>query len=96
MNKNKQDIIEVMAGTANISKVAAKNALNAFIDCVMDTLQQREKVSITGFGGWEISCRAARSGRNPQTGQVIDIPATMVPKFKAGKKLKNVVNGKSN
>ena len=92
MNINKQDLIDRIAGSASISKVEAENALNAFTDCITDTLTQGGKVSIIGFGNWETSHRAARSGRNPQTGATIQIPAAVVAKFKAGKKLKEAVN----
>jgi len=89
---NKQDLIDMIAENADISKSAAENALNAFLDGVTNTLKQGEKVSIPGFGSFETSERAARVGRNPQTGAEIQIPAATVAKFKAGKKLKDSIN----
>lgn len=88
---NKQDMINIMAETADISKLSAETALNAFFDGVAGTLAKGDKVSIIGFGNWEISKRAARKGRNPKTGEMIQIPASIVPRFKAGKKLKDAV-----
>ena len=92
MSKNKQDLIDVMAEKADISKMTAEAALNALTDYITDTLVRRDKVAIIGWGGWETSERAARTGRNPQTGAAMQIPAATVPKFKAGKKLKQAVN----
>lgn len=89
---NKHELIDIMANSANISKAAAESALNAFLDTVMGTLKEGGKVSIIGFGNWETSHRAARTGRNPQTGEVIQIPEAVIPKFKAGKKFKDMVN----
>ena len=93
-NMNKQDLIDAIAEAANISKTAAEVALNTFMDCVTSTLQSGGKVSIIGFGSFETSKRAARVGHNPQTGQKMQIPAAIVAKFKAGKKLKDAVNHK--
>lgn len=92
MNKNKQDLIEVIAAQADISKTAAETALNTFISAVTDTLAEGGKVSIINFGNFETSKRAARTGRNPRTGEEMTIPATVVAKFKAGKRLKDAVN----
>lgn len=89
---NKQDIVDAMANAADISANSAEAALDAFLSSVMNTVKQGDKVTIVGFGGWEAAHRAARSGRNPQTGEVINIPASVVPKFKAGKKFKDLVN----
>ena len=89
---NKQELVEKMAGQANLTTTDAEAALNAFIGAVETTLQHGDKIQITGFGSFETSQRAARTGRNPQTGQPIQIAAAVVPKFKAGKKLKDVVN----
>lgn len=89
---NKQDLIDAMAEAADISKSAAETALNTFTDRVVDTLADGGKVSIIGFGNWETSQRAARTGRNPQTGEEIQIAAATVPKFKPGKKFKEAVN----
>ncbi len=92
MSKNKQDLIDIMSERASIPKITAESALNAFTDYVTETLINGGKVSIVGWGSWEASHRAARVGRNPQTGAEINIPATIVPKFKVGKKLKEAVN----
>ena len=89
---NKQDLIEVMASSANISKNAAERALNAFTDAVTDTLAGGNDVVLVGFGSFTTSKRAARTGRNPQTGEAIQIAAATVARFKAGKKLKEAVN----
>lgn len=92
MSKNKQDLIDVISERADISKTAAESALNALTDYITETLVSGDKVAIVGWGGWETSHRAARTGRNPQTGAEMQIPAAIVPKFKAGKKLKEAVN----
>lgn len=87
----KQEIVAQMAADANISKKAAEDALNSFIGSVKGSLGKGESVSLVGFGTFGISKRAARKGRNPQTGATIDIPARTVPTFKAGKGLKEAV-----
>ena len=92
MSKNKQDLIDVMAEKADIPKTTAETALNALTDYITKTLVERGKVAIIGWGQWETTDRAARTGRNPQTGASMQIPAATVPKFKAGKKLKEAVN----
>jgi DNA-binding protein HU-beta len=92
MGKNKQDLIDVMSEQADISKVIAETALNAMTDYITEVLIEGGDVSIVGWGKWVISNRAARIGRNPQTGAEMQIPASRVPKFKAGKKLKEAVN----
>ena len=89
---NKQDIIERMADAASISKAAAERALNAFTDAVTSELCKGDEVVLVGFGTWATSQRSARTGRNPQTGESIQIPSSVVAKFKAGKKLKDAVN----
>jgi DNA-binding protein HU-beta len=88
----KQDLIDVMADAADISKAAAHRALEAFTDTVIDQLSQGNDVPLTGFGSFTTSHRAARKGRNPQTGAEIDIAASVVARFKPGKKLKDAVN----
>jgi len=92
MSINKQDLVDIMANKADISKAAAETALNTFLEKITDTLVKREKVVLIGWGTWETSNRAARTGRNPQTGAAMQIPAAVVAKFKAGKKLKEAVN----
>lgn len=89
---NKQELIDIMAEASNISKNAANRALDAMTDAITATLKKREDVVLVGFGSFVTSERAARSGRNPQTGETIAIPAAVVARFKAGKKLKDAVN----
>ena len=89
---NKQELIDIISASADITKVAAEKALNTFTDTITKTLQEKGKVSIAGFGSFETSERAAREGINPQTRQPISIPASTVAKFKASKALKEAVN----
>ncbi len=89
---NKQDLINKMAEDADISNAAAGKALDAFTDAVTDILGKGEKVELVGFGSFQVVARAARAGRNPRTGETIQIKAANVPKFKPGKKLKDAVN----
>ena len=88
---NKTEMITAMAEKAELSKKDAEKALTAFTNIVADTLVDGNKVSITGFGTFEVVERAERQGRNPATGDTITIPASKSPKFKAGKALKDVV-----
>jgi len=92
---NKSELVDQIADKADLSKAAAERALNAFTDTVTDTLagNKDEKITLVGFGTFSTSERAARTGRNPQTGETINIPATTVPKFKPGKSLKDAVKG---
>lgn len=87
----KEDMIDQMAKHSGISKRQANDALDAFISNITDNLKKGQKVSFSGFGTFDVSNRKARTGRNPQTGQEIQIPATQVPVFRAGKKLKEAV-----
>jgi len=89
---NKQDLIAKMAEKANITKKDAEAALNAFIGSVECALKKDDKVQLVGFGSFEVRSRAARTGRNPQTGAEIKIKASKVPAFKAGKALKDAIN----
>ena len=89
---NKSDLIEAIAKSADISKAAAARALDATIESIKQSLKQGELVSLVGFGTFYVGKRAARNGRNPQTGATIKIDAAMVPKFRAGKGLKDAVN----
>ncbi|MBQ7098047.1 MAG: HU family DNA-binding protein [Clostridia bacterium] len=89
---NKQELIAVMAEKANLSKKDAEAALNAFVGAVEDALVKGDKVQLVGFGGFEVRERAARTGRNPQTGAEMKIDAAKVPAFKAGKALKDLIN----
>ncbi|AHF03024.1 HU family DNA-binding protein [Marichromatium gracile] len=88
---NKSDLIEAMADAADISKAAAARALDAFTDSVAVTLKDGGTVSLIGFGTFSVKERAARTGRNPQTGATIEIKASKTPAFKAGKALKDAV-----
>ncbi|HAC61163.1 MAG TPA: HU family DNA-binding protein [Lachnospiraceae bacterium] len=89
---NKQELIAAIAEKAEMEKDDAKKALNAFIEVVGDELKKGEKIQIIGFGTFEVSERAAREGRNPQTGETMEIKASRNPKFKAGKALKDSLN----
>ncbi|MBO5564989.1 MAG: HU family DNA-binding protein [Lachnospiraceae bacterium] len=89
---NKTELIAEIAKSAGISKKDAEKALKAFTDSVTKTLKKGGKVQLVGFGTFEVSKRAAREGRNPQTGAVMKIKASKAPKFKAGKALKDAVN----
>ena len=89
---NKTELIAAIAEQAEISKKDAEKALKAFVDEVTEQLKEGEKVQLVGFGTFEVSERAAREGRNPQTGKTMKIAACKAPKFKAGKALKDAVN----
>ena len=91
---NKTELVAAMAEQTNLSKKDAEAALKAFIDVVSEELKKGEKIQLVGFGTFEVSERAAREGRNPQTGETMKIEASKSPKFKAGKALKDMVNGK--
>jgi DNA-binding protein HU-beta len=88
----KQDLVSKMAEDAGISKKAAEDALSSFISAVKGALASGDSISLIGFGTFGVSARSARTGRNPQTGAEIKIPARKVPTFKAGKGLKEAVN----
>lgn len=89
---NKSDLIEAIAKSADISKAAAGRALDATIESIKKSLKKGELVSLVGFGTFYVGKRAARTGRNPRTGATIKIKAAKVPKFRAGKGLKDAVN----
>ena len=89
---NKTDLIDGMAADADISKAAAKKALESFLGNVGSALKGGGRVSLVGFGSWSVSKRAAREGRNPQTGATIQLKAKNVVKFKAGAELTSSVN----
>ena len=89
---NKTELTAAMAEQAGISKKDAEKALKAFTDVVSEELKKGGKVQLVGFGTFEVSERAAREGRNPQTGKAIKIEASKAPKFKAGKALKDALN----
>ncbi len=88
---NKTEFVNKIAEAANISKAAAAKAVESFQECVAETLEAGENVTLTGFGTFAVADRAARTGRNPQTGEAIQIPAKKVVKFKVGKNLKDRV-----
>jgi len=88
---NKMEVVDAVASRAGLSKADADRAVNALIDAVGDALARGEKVTVTGFGTFEVRQRAARMGRNPQTGAPLHIPASKSPAFKAGKGLKDAV-----
>lgn len=89
---NKAELITSMAEKSKLTKKDAELALKALIESVEESLEKGEKVQLVGFGTFEIRERAAREGRNPRTKEVINIPATTVPVFKAGKEFKDKVN----
>lgn len=88
---NKSEIIELIARKANVSKSAATQAIDIFVNTVKNHLASGKNVTITGFGTFTVSKRAARNGVNPQTGNPIRIPASKVPRFKAGKSLRAII-----
>ena len=89
---NKTEFIAAVAEKAEISKKDSEKALKAFVDVVTEQLKAGDKVQLVGFGTFEVSERAAREGRNPQTGKTMKIKASKAPKFKAGKALKDAIN----
>jgi hypothetical protein len=90
---NKTELIAIMAKKSELSKKDTEKVLTAFVDTVTEELKKNEKVQLVGFGTFEIAERVAREGRNPQTGETIQIPASKSPKFKAGKTLKDAIKG---
>ena len=89
---NKTELVAAVAEQADISKKDAEKALKAFVDVVTEEMKKGEKVQLVGFGTFEVSERAAREGRNPQTGETMKIAASVAPKFKPGKALKDEIN----
>ena len=89
---NKGELIEAVAAAADLTKADATKAVEAFVDTVTRTLKRGDQVAIVGFGSFSVKSRAERQGRNPTPGATIDIPASRVPGFKAGKALKDAVN----
>ena len=89
---NKAELIEKIATDANMTKVQANEAIDSFTSTVVKTLKKGDKVSLIGFGTFSVTVRAARNGRNPQTGTTIKIKAREVPKFKAGKNFSDSIN----
>lgn len=91
---NKSELVAAVAEKAGLQKKDAEKAVTAFTEVIAETLKNGDKVQLVGFGSFEVTERAARTGRNPQTKETIEIPASKAPKFKAGKALKDLVNGK--
>lgn len=89
---NKTELVAAIAEKTQISKKDSEKVLKAFVDVVTEELAKGEKIQLVGFGTFEVSERAAREGRNPQTGDTMVIAASKAPKFKAGKALKDAVN----
>lgn len=89
---NKSELIEAVASAADLTKADAGRAIDATVAAITDTLSKGDSLSLIGFGTFSISERAARTGRNPRTGEAIQIKAAKLPKFKAGKALKDAVN----
>ncbi len=89
---NKAELIDAVAEGADISKAAATRAVDTMIEQVTNTLKKGDQVTLVGFGTFSVKARAARTGRNPRTGEPINIPASNNPSFKAGKALKDAVN----
>ena len=89
---NKSELIEAVAKTAGISKATAGDALDATLSAIKVALKKNQSVTLVGFGTFKVGKRAARTGRNPRTGEAIKIKAAKVPKFSAGKALKDAVN----
>ncbi|MEQ1525919.1 MAG: HU family DNA-binding protein [Sideroxydans sp.] len=89
---NKSDLVDAIAKSADISKAAAGRALDATVESIKKALKKGDTVSLVGFGTFKVGKRAARNGRNPRTGETIKIKAAKVPKFSAGKGLKDAVN----
>lgn len=88
---SKQELVEAVAKETGLPKAKVAKVLNTTLETVVDSLKKNEKVALPGFGTFSVAKRQARTGRNPQTGEEINIPAREVPKFKAGKKLKDAV-----
>ncbi len=88
---NRKDLIDLMAENAEISKAKAEKALGALLDGIKKSLKKGNKVTLVGFGTFSVSKRAARQGRNPQTGEALRIPASKAPKFSAGKDFKKAI-----
>lgn len=91
---NKSELVEAMAKKSGLTKKDAESALNAFTETVGKTLAKGDKIQLIGFGTFEVAQRAARTGKNPATGEKIKIKASKTPKFKAGKALKDSINKK--
>ncbi len=91
---NKAELVEAMAKKTEQTKKVTEESLNALIEVITEALAKEDKIQLVGFGSFEVVKRAARKGKNPQTGEELRIPASKSPKFKAGKALKDIVNRK--
>ena len=89
---NKTELVTAIAEKSGLTKAESEKALKAFIESVTEALKDDDKVQLVGFGTFEVSERAARTGHNPSTGKEINIPASKLPRFKAGKGLKDLLN----
>ena len=89
---NKADLINATAANTGLSKKDSEKAVNTVIDAITEALVKGDKVQLVGFGVFEVKSRAARSGRNPRTKEIIEIPASKIPQFKPGKALKDAVS----
>jgi len=89
---NKSELIEAVADSADLSKASASRAVDAVLESITDALSEGDQVTLVGFGTFSVRDRAARTGRNPRTGESIEIPASKVPGFKPGKALKDAIN----
>jgi len=89
---NKTELVDAVAQGADISKAAATRAVDTMLDSITDALKKGDQVTLVGFGTFSVRDRQARTGRNPRTGDTINIPASKMPGFKAGKALKDAVN----
>ncbi len=90
---NRKELVDALAAQTDSTKVAAERAVGALIDIISDTLKKGDSITLVGFGTFEVRKRAARTGRNPKTGEELKIKAAKVPAFKAGATLKATVNG---
>ena len=91
---NKEELVQEISKKANVTQQEAAEVLSSLVDTIQKTVAKGKKVTLVGFGTFEPRKRAARTGRNPQTGKELKIPAKTVPAFSAGKKFKTIVNGK--
>ena len=91
---NKNELLEKVSLASGLTKKESEAAINAFLETLTDVLKAGDKISLKGFGTFEVRTREARTGRNPRTGETMEIPASKVPAFKASGALKNVVNEK--
>ncbi|MFP4698324.1 MAG: HU family DNA-binding protein [Eubacteriales bacterium] len=91
---NKSDLVTAIAARTEISKKDSEKVVKAFVDVVTEELANGGKIQLVGFGTFDVAERAAREGRNPQTGEPMQIPASKAPRFKSGKALKDAVNGR--